>query len=213
MPTLYRPDLVAVEHLVQAAAARQPLLATRWRRSGDLLHAAALWWNGRTWRCDSQSDAQSAYSVTFAGCSCHDHHAAGAVVNGVAYCKHRLALLAYRELAGAQVMPRYCGRLRFLSDRSICRAATNAGLLMEKRTLLYWRFWEDHAPTSLCKLTFTARGPRPATAADLAALAHWLGQAEPMPVARREFEPAPEEWQPALARHEWEQWWRTGSVY
>jgi hypothetical protein len=212
MSNLYRPTLLEVEHQVQHAVAKQPLLTTRWRRAGELLHADALWWNGHTWRCDSQSHERTVYSVDFTECGCHDHHAAGVTIQGVAYCKHRLALLGYREIAGAQIMPRYCGALPYKADRSACRAAANAGLLLDKRTLLYWRRWEDHAPTKLCTVAFTARGPRPSTEADLYAFARWLGQAEAMPVRPPDFEAAPAEWQPALARHQWEQWQRTGSV-
>ena len=80
--------------LSHAARPSTPCWKSRWRRAAAILTdpGQLLYWNGADWHCVS-SDGQTEYLVTFHGCDCPDAHRTKDLVEGIAFCKHRLALL------------------------------------------------------------------------------------------------------------------------
>ena len=74
------------------------------------------------WLCASQTRGAGAYSVN-GSCDCADYRNAGAVVHGRIFCKHKLALEAYRRILEQHLAQRLIGNARFRTDLDRSRAA------------------------------------------------------------------------------------------
>ena len=137
------------------------------------------------------------------------------------FCKHKLALLAYRELMAPHIQVRLVGAVDRQGDRNVARLQPNAALLTGKdadgRPLLaYMSRFEHRAPTPLCAVRWTERGTLPRSEADLAAFARWLALAAPIASG----EPAPAGWDdlvevsverpPAMSTAQYRRWLATG---
>ncbi|MFN8468255.1 MAG: hypothetical protein U0X20_22035 [Caldilineaceae bacterium] len=178
----YRPTADEIRAIVARGAAKHPALASRWARAAAILQdrGQLLYWNGQEWHCLS-SDGQTEYPVSFHGCDCPDAARTKDLVEGVAFCKHRLALLALREICAGHMQSRLIGVYRGSSDYRRLRREPNAGLLITDRGLIvYAAAYEDRAATRLCTVRPTARGIMPAAPADLGAFAAWLANARPL---------------------------------
>lgn len=205
--SLYRPTALEIDHIVRRGADKWPQLASRWQRAAEILHDGDPFWSGRTWRCMSQTDPSQFYAVDFSGCGCHDFLAEGVQVRGRIFCKHKLALLAYRELMAPHIKNRLCGDIGNSSHRQ--RARTYARTLLLTYTgpdgragLTAYADERDKIPTPVCAVVYKGeRGILPATEVDLYRFAEWLGGADPEPPAPSviTFEPAPPGWDAMVA--------------
>jgi len=220
---LYQPTPAEIEAVVRRGTEKHPPLAGRWARAAALLAAVNqhLSWDGAAWRCYSQSNGRDAYPLDLHSCGCYDHQVAGATVKGVPYCKHKLALLGYRQILGLQIGARALGTYGGCADLERLRSRPNAGLLFSQNGapahVLYVADGRDRIPTRLCAVRFAPFGNVPADAADVFVCATWLAQAAALaPV----YEPAPAgwdaapaaEWQPQMSRSEFQRWLATGAL-
>jgi len=194
---LYQPEFSEIEDVVQRSAVRFPFLTDRWARAAALLAAVNRYflWDGECWRCGSQAAPHTSYLLDLHSCSCRDWQDAGATIDGVAYCKHKLALLAYSRILGQQLDARTLGVYGGRADLERLRRRPNSGVLFTRQAApglaLYAADRYDHIPTRLCAVRYTAQGNVPAAEADLFACATWLAQAAPPPPT---YEPAPPGW-------------------
>lgn len=181
----YRPTADEIAAIVARGTAKHPVLEARWRRAAAILTdpGQLLYWNGAEWHCVS-SDGQTEYLVTFHDCTCPDAHRTKDLVEGIPFCKHRLALLGLRDICGGHMQSRCLGTYRGSSDFRRLRCEPRAGLLLTDRGLIvHAADYADRTATSLCAIRSTARGIMPATPADLGAFAEWLATTRPLSAA------------------------------
>lgn len=200
--SIYRPTPQEIQHIVQRGADKWPALATRWQRAADILHDEDLCWSGRTWRSMSQSTASNFYAVDFNGCGCFDFLAEGVRVSGRVFCKHKLALLAYRELMAPHIKHRLIGDIGDSLRRKRARIYARSLLLTYTGAdgrvgLTAYADESDKIPTPICAVRYKGeRGILPTTERDLYLFATWLAAAdlEPSNTLTNAFEPAPPGW-------------------
>lgn len=184
---LYEPTENEIVTTLGHAAARAPSLRSRLERAGDLLRTGALFWDGNGWRCRSERETGLVYTLDFHACDCPDHQSGRAAVHEMVYCKHTLALLAYREICIAHLRERKIGDLHDHLAAQAARRAANAALLSNctgdgRSTALFaWRDARRLRPECICAAVATVRGLAPQDEGHLAAFAAWLGQAAPLP--------------------------------
>ena len=216
---LYQPTHAEIDAVVRHAIDKHPSLQGRWERAAALLAAvnANLLWTGDTWKCSSQANHRDLYPVDFHSCGCYDHQVAGAVVKGVPFCKHKLALLGYREIMGAQIAARAVGVYSGRADlRRLC-LRPNGALLYSQNARPAWVMYavdaRDRIPTRLCIVRWTPLGNAPASESDLFVFSNWLEQATPVyesaPVG---WDAATPEWQPMMSGAEFRRYLETGDV-
>jgi|GEM_PF-2076108 len=184
---LYQPSHSEIDAVISRGIAKQPKLTSRFLRASVILATGALTYGGNSWQCDSQSHPdEKAHTVDFHGCSCLDCFSEGAKVGGAPFCKHKLALLALNEIAGAQIAARCVGTYNGCADFAHLRRAVNAGLLIinfphNRPAVATVADPRDHIPTCVCNTRWTLRGQRPADEAELAKLLTWLDDALKLP--------------------------------
>ncbi len=183
---LYQPTPREIRETIARSLVKLPgckPLESRWPRAAEILaDIERLDWNGRTWHCESSTSEEMTYTVGFHGCSCPDAGRTRDLIAGRSFCKHRLALLAYREILAGQIQERCLGTYNGSNDYRRLQMAPNAGLLLDRTgALLYCADYYDHAPTPLCHTQYTPRGNTPKEEIDLWALADWLARADAMP--------------------------------
>lgn len=125
-----------------------------------------------------------AYNLDFHACTCPDANRTNGrdLADGRAFCKHRLALLALREICADHLRDRTLGSYRGSGDyRHHLRHEPNAGHLIDEHgRVLYCHDAAAHIPAILCAFRGSPRGITPATEQDLAIYAEWLAQARPL---------------------------------
>jgi hypothetical protein len=178
----YIPTSEEIDAIVARGITKHPSLAARWGRAAAILSAAPcpVFWTGSEWICTS-SDGRREYQVGFEYCHCPDSERRTDLVEGVAFCKHRLALLAYREICAYHLQTRCLGTYRSSSDFRRLQRELNAGLLItDKRQVVYCPHAGAHIPTTICIFRSSPRGVTPATPVDLGRFAAWLAYARPL---------------------------------
>jgi hypothetical protein len=191
---LYHPSDEEISSTLGRAACRAPSLRSRLNRAGDLLRAGALYFEGGLWRCagsgDPDADAPAAhpvYTLDCGACDCPDCIARRAVVGGVAFCKHLLALQAYRSILLDHLRERIIGELPQACAREEARRAANAALLLspgadpQHPALFAYADSRRLRPSCICSL-FRGGGDLAFTSAGhMGLFAEWLAKAQPLP--------------------------------
>ena len=195
---IYHPTEEEIVTTLGRAACRAPSLRSRLNRSGDLLRGHALRFERGEWFCDCGADSNGdpedlhkVYRVDFGACECPDCRAQRAMVGGAAYCKHLLALLAFRRICLDHLRGHLLGSMNDPSAFRASRQAPNSALLLfdkiEPHSLALYA-WADAAhmrPRWVCSLARTKGGSEGdlafASPGHLGAFAEWLSQAQPLP--------------------------------
>ena len=160
----------------------KPLADRLQRAEAILADIGRLYFDGHAWHCESSTSDEMTYTVSFHGCTCPDASRTRDLVAGRPFCKHRLALLAYREILAGHIQTRCLGTYYGSNDYRRLKMAPNAGLLLSQSgALLCCANYYDRGPTPLCHTQYTPRGQTPATEVDLWSFAEWLRRAEAMP--------------------------------
>ena len=95
---LYRPCSAEIQPKTAKAIANAPHLRTRIERAAQIVLDHDLRWRDH-WQAGSQSDVRTWYDTDLHGCTCADYiRGQDNLFQGRPACKHRLALLIYREL-------------------------------------------------------------------------------------------------------------------
>ena len=183
---LYQPTQREIAAVIARSLEKHPgskPLADRFQRAESILaDIHRLIWDGESWHCESAGSEEMLYRLNFQACSCPDADRHRDLILGRPFCKHRLALLAYREIISDHIAARSLGTYNGSADLNRLRLAPNAGLLLYKTgALLYVTDYADRAPSPLCHTMFTARGTMPKAEIDLAVFATWLTKAQPVP--------------------------------
>jgi hypothetical protein len=191
--SIYNPTDAEIERTFARALAAMPHAAKR-------LEAARLYFDGAlplyltyvsgAWHVMSQRD-QVTYMVTHHTCTCPDWqtHGAHLAEPNRYYCKHLLAYHAYRRILADELNRRILGDWNYTYDRNTC--ALHPGSLIIVRpgygtpaSVGYFRTRYARGAANVCAVRpvnpDTPPGEQcdwqPATAADYAALAEWLGE-------------------------------------
>lgn len=182
---LYRPTPAEITAIIAQGIEKNPTLTSRYRKAEQILLADDLFARSGEWFCTSQSGVpglpSQAYSVN-GSCSCPDYQHAAAQVKGHVFCKHKLALEAYRRILNRHLEQRLIGNAKFRSDNGRSRLAPNTYLL---------HLWDSNhigthrdngrVPQALFAFRWSPHGRTFATDADLAAFAGWLATANKLP--------------------------------
>lgn len=187
---LYQPTHAEIALALDASGVRLPELQHRMEIAGRLLANETLYWKGSSWYSlmgDAFSDYRPSCAVNFRRCSCIDHEARLATIGGVSFCKHKLALLALRQICIAHLNARVVGSYHYPPAREAARRHANAALLSftmsvsAPPSIWTWADAADAGPQMLCDVTITPHGLAPADEFALWVIADWLGQAQPLP--------------------------------
>lgn len=183
---IYKPTEVEVMSMMRRSLEKLPQMKEQWQKAVQLLLEESLWWSNKTWKCTSQSNPAHAYNVNFTSCTCEDFATHAQVVHEKAYCKHKLTLLAYRELMAVHIKNRFAGDAEDSSSRRRARAFAKSLLLgsvtPDGRPIIEaYADHRDKIPTVICAVTYKLRGILPKTESDLYKFARWLAEAEPEP--------------------------------
>jgi hypothetical protein len=178
---LYRPTVAEIDAIIHQGITKQPHLTERYQRARDILLDDGLFTIHDDWYCASQTTSKLSYTVNGA-CTCPDYQKGGGTIQGHIFCKHRLALEAYRHLLEGHLEQRLMGNAKFRIDLDRSRLSPNTYLL---------QLWEtnrlgthlDHGrlPQPICSFRWAKRGRTFASDADLAHFATWLATAQPLP--------------------------------
>ena len=191
---LYQPAEEEIVATLDHAASRAPSLRSRLNRAGDLLRAGALHFAQGEWRCCSAHDPNAdpdephrVYRVNFTSCECPDCQARRAEVGGVSFCKHLLALLAYRRICLDHLREHLIGDLGDPLVSQEARRAADAALVTfegidrTRPSIFAWADARHLRPRCICSLIRTRQDLAFASPGHLGAFAEWLGQAQPLP--------------------------------
>lgn len=195
---IYHPTEGEISATLGRAACRAPSLRSRLNRADDLLRSQALRFERGEWFCSGGTDPSGdpedlhkVYRVDFGACECPDCTLQRAVVGGASYCKHLLALLAYRRICLDHLQSRLLGSMNDPDAYRASRRAPNAALLLfdkiEPHSLALYT-WADAThmrPRWVCSLARTGGGAEHdlvfASPGHLGAFAEWLYRAQPLP--------------------------------
>jgi hypothetical protein len=199
---LYHPSDEEISSTLGPAACRAPSLRSRLDRAGALLRAGALQLEGGQWRCAGSRDLDvpvpdapvagapaehQLYTLDFGACDCPDCATGRAVVGGMAFCQHLLALQAYRCILLDHLRGRIIGELPQACAKEEARRAANAALLLspgadpQHPALFAYAHPRHLRPLCICSLY--CRGGELAfpSEAHMGAFAEWLAKAQPLP--------------------------------
>lgn len=177
---LYRPTTGEILAIIQQGIDKHPQLRERYQRAAEILHNDHLDVVNGYWLCASQSRGAAAYSVN-GSCDCADYRNAGAVVHGRIFCKHKLALEAYRRILEQHLAQRLIGNARFRSDLDRSHAAPHTYLLQLWDTnRLGSHLDSGRVPEPVCTFHWSQRG-RALDDMQLAHFAAWLATARALP--------------------------------
>jgi len=187
MPTIYQPTPAEIASVFARGRAALPHAARRFDAAHDYMDAVNLFFSfDDTWRVLSQSEPGIAYTVTNHTCACADWQNHGATLSQRYYCKHLLAIHAYRRILTDEMNRRILGDWQYTSDRDHCAnypgsliivrnsyAAATVGSFADRRA---------RAPKHICTVQPTnPNNPpgelcawRPANATEFHRLALWL---------------------------------------
>ena len=118
---LSQPTPAEIESVFARGRAALPHAAKRFDAALQYMDAVNLFFSfDDTWRVLSQSEPGMTYTVTNHTCTCANwmHH--GAALTQRYYCKHLLAIHAYRRILTDQMDRRILGDWQYTSDRDHC---------------------------------------------------------------------------------------------
>jgi hypothetical protein len=180
---LYQPTSAEITAIIEQGIAKQPTLSDRYRRAADILNQHNLYTTADEWFCTSQSQPNHSYAVN-GTCTCPDYQSAGAAVQGHIFCKHKLALEAYRRILERHLEQRIIGNAKFRSDRELSRLSPNTYLpQLWETNQLGSHSQHGQLAKPVCAFRWSPRGRTFASDADLARFATWLATAHALPTS------------------------------
>ena len=176
MTTMYHPTQSEIIEALATPWEKWPHLRTRLARAQQILTDFDLHYRpGGGFMVDSQSDGTRAYTVSFDGCNCYDYTRRGAVADGRAFCKHYIAVLAYREIMAAKLAEIEIVPMVGASARAIARHAAPVLMQEHNHAILHGA---THARLITIRFRYDHRADRRtfATPEDLAVFADWYAE-------------------------------------
>jgi hypothetical protein len=176
---IYRPSANEITTIIEQGIAKHPSLTDRYRRAAELLHNDALETINGYWLCASQSGNSAPYSVN-GTCDCPDYQRQNASLHGHIFCKHKLALEAYRRILEGHLARRFIGNTKFRHEAARSRLHPNTYLLQLWDTnQLGTHQAHGQLPVTVCTFHWAKRG-RALNDQALAHFAEWLATANPI---------------------------------
>lgn len=185
---LYQPSSAEIEAVIARSLAKHgnaAPLAVRLERARTYLEQFSSYfsWYDGAWEFTQAADERADYTVSWHACTCPDAKRQRDLISGIPFCKHRLALLAYREICGDAIRQRL---LPAGVSYRVLRLDYNAAVIARgDQTLACLADYNDKITTVICGIRYTNRALLPALPVDLHLFSEWLAQARPLSNATR----------------------------
>lgn len=201
---------------------RRPGLGERFKKAAPILADIAGNFDldhSSHWLIRSQTKPDLFHTVTNSACNCPDYHFNAPNSDTPYFCKHRLALHAYRYLLIGQLTRRTVGNLKYHHDRKRAMDWRGSIIIDTDRKLRALYFTGDHrSPRPVCNLTLdTLDRMVPKEFEDYQWLAEWIPtvpdySAYPKDPPRMEDFASEAERQPEWTQSQFRHWVNTGEL-
>lgn len=187
---MYYPTAPEIQAMITRGITKNTGLATRFQAAEKILLASHLYWHEGAWRADSSKNPDQSYTVSATTCTCP-----AAIHKPDMPCKHRLALLTFRQLLADHLNARITGDSRFSGDRKRASLAPNERILTDTigKTPLACTYIHGHRfARPICRIRKDLRQNRWVfqSETDVKLFADWLGDAHPLRSTEPDFHEA-----------------------
>jgi hypothetical protein len=216
---IYQPHVIEIRATMAQVRSNWPQLGAYADRAEQILLNGDIFYRDG-WRVYAASDGIESYQLTESGCSCPaaaTHNQRTPCINGRAFCKHRIAYLAYLRILRDHLRDRWIGSDGNAPNIHLLRHFPDVYVAIDLRS------GETRAneQRTLGVRVRTARDGETdfADARSAHAFARWLGEeAQEIPQSRPDrpqFLPDPspgKQWQPQWSTDQFQEWLETGEV-